>query len=137
MSSIRSDGTVTAATEARARAAFEDYFGIDGDASTVSATRDGNEWTITYNAAANNEYSVTRRPGQTLTAQDINCMREIFYSADRFEAQGYVLGEVYVVPSLWTTSPMTAMCPGTLSWISTSKSRQTVLTSTATRTATG
>ena len=88
--------TVTAATEARARAAFEDYFGIDGDASTVSATRDGNEWTITYSAAANNEYSVTRRPGQTLTAQDINCMREIFYSADRFEAQGYVLGEVYV-----------------------------------------
>ena len=88
--------TVTAATEARARAAFEDYFGIDGDASTVSATRDGNEWTITYNAAANNEYSVTRRPGQTLTAQDINCMREIFYSADRFETHGYVLGEVYV-----------------------------------------
>ena len=88
--------TVTAATEARARAAFEDYFGIDGDASTVSATRDGNEWTITYSAAEGNEYSVTRRPGQTLTAQDINCMREIFYSADRFHDEDYVLGEVYV-----------------------------------------
>ena len=96
--------TVTASTSENAEAQFKAYFGIDDDDSSVPGTisvaagTTRNQWIVTYDAGANAAYEQVIRPGATITTQDMNCMREIFYSADRNSAgaNNYVLGEVYV-----------------------------------------